>query len=211
MKNNYLLQAEQARRRFLEYDQEALIRKLSLPFDGDWLYATLLGSRYRLGRATGEIQRQDGAEWVPAGYHEVMTLLDLICDSRPDRTPAHRWRAMGDFGHRFHQTLLEAADPWAQAVQADPEGFRRACLALGGAPFPQGDLAYTLDLFDGLPLALIFRFGDEEFPPTLRLLWDENAPQYLKYETMYYAKALLQTKIQTLMATPGFSELTIDN
>ena len=34
-------------------------------------------------------------------------------------------------------------------------------------------------------------FGDEEFPANLRYLWDENALMYLKYETMYFAKALL--------------------
>ena len=34
-------------------------------------------------------------------------------------------------------------------------------------------------------------FGDEEFPPNLRILWDENALMYLRYETMYFAKGLL--------------------
>jgi hypothetical protein len=42
-------------------------------------------------------------------------------------------------------------------------------------------------------------FGDDEFPPNVRLLWDENATMYLRYETMYYAKGLLLEKIKEKM------------
>lgn len=191
MENNYTIQAKQAQQRFLGYDQAALIQKLHLPFDESWLYPTLLHRLYRIRRTTGEIQRQEDEQWLPAGYSEVMTLLDLVCDSQPQRALAHRWKTMGDFGHLFHTSLLETADPWALAVEQNPQGFRRACQALGGTPFPQGDISYTMVLFDDLPITLQFWFGDEEFPSTLRFLWDENALQYLKYETMYFAKDLL--------------------
>ena len=42
-------------------------------------------------------------------------------------------------------------------------------------------------------------FGDEEFPASLRYLWDENALMYLKYETMYFARALLLRRIREKM------------
>jgi len=42
-------------------------------------------------------------------------------------------------------------------------------------------------------------FGEEEFPACLRLLWDENALMYIKYETMYFAKGLLLKKIEERM------------
>lgn len=191
MENNYAIQALRARERFLTYDQEGLIRKLSLPFDDTFLYPTLLATPYRIHRATGEIGRQTENGWVPAGYDEVMTLLDLVCDSREDRVLRHRWKAMGEFGHLFHQSLLEGEDPWARKFQDSPEAFCRACQALGGRRLSQGDIAYAIELFDGLPIALVLWFGDEEFPPALRFLWDENALQYLKYETMYFARNLL--------------------
>ena len=53
--NNYLLQAAQAKRYFLTYDQEALIRKLQLPYDEDFLYPVLFSRRYRLSRKTGDL------------------------------------------------------------------------------------------------------------------------------------------------------------
>ena len=41
--------------------------------------------------------------------------------------------------------------------------------------------------------------GDEEFPPNLRLLWDENTLRYLRYETTWYAAGLLMQRIRERM------------
>lgn len=199
--NNYLIQAQQAKNRFLTYDQNALIRKLSLKADEDYLYVTMLFQSYRLCRKTGNTERSVNGSWTDANSHaEVMTLLDLVCDSREDRHLSGRFKSMQDFGHMFHQNLLEnGKDPWAEKFQADPDGLRKACDSLGGTPFPHGDIAYVLEFFDGLPLLVQLWFGDEEFPASLRILWDENALMYIKYETMYYAKSLLLSRIAELM------------
>ena len=199
--DNYAIQASQAKQRFLTYDQDALVRKLKLHCDGEYLYTALLGCAYRLSCSTGDVQRRDGECWVDANtYEEVMTLLDLICDSREDRWLSLRWKNMQSFGLMFHQNLLEdTRDPYAERFSADPEGFRWACEALGGTPLPNGDIAYAIELFDGLCIALQLWLGDEEFPARLRLLWDENALMYLKYETMYFAKALLLHRLENLM------------
>ena len=45
------------------------------------------------------------------------------------------------------------------------------------------------------PKKTLLRLGDEEFPPGLRFLWDENALMYIRYETMYYAKGLLLQRL----------------
>ena len=201
--DNYAVQASLARQRFLNYDQQALIRKLQLKYDEDHLYTTMLGEAYRIHRRTGDIQRQFRDNWVDANsFSETLTLLDLVCDSREDRYLRFRWKNMNDFGLMFHTNLLEQAkDPWADSFEQDPEGFRRACEALGGIPFEKGDIAYILEVFDGLPLVIQLWFGDEEFPAGLRFLWDENALMYIKYETMHYAKGLLLQRIREYMQT----------
>lgn len=199
--NNYLIQARQAKARFLTYDQGRLIAKLNLRSDGEYLYVPMLGQIYRVSRASGDMQRQTAGGWVDGNsYDEVMTLLDLLCDSREDRHISGRWKNMTSFGLMFHQNLLEEQkDPWAEKFQADPEGFRKACLALDGTPLPNGDIAYAIELFDGLPIAVQLWFGDDEFPPNLRFLWDENALMYIKYETMYFAKGMLLSRIEEQM------------
>ena len=200
-KDNYAVHARQAKERFLTYDQNMLIQKLRLKADEDYLYMTFLSWPYRISRSTADVEYfRDGVWQDGNSYEEVMTLLDLVCDSRQDRWLTLRWKNMRDFGLMFHRSLLEnGKDPWAQRFQDDPEGFRRACISLGGTPLPNGDIAYAIELFDGLCVAVQLWLGDEEFPPNLRILWDENALMYLKYETMYFAKALLLGRIREEM------------
>ena len=199
--DNYQIQTQQAKKRFLSYDQQKLIEKLKLKYDAEFLYVKMLCKLYRLNRTSGDLESWDGTDWQDSNtFGEVLTLLDLVCDSREGRYLSCRWKNMQSFGLMFHQNLLEKdRDPWADRFQQDPEGLRKACLALGGQPLPQGDVAYAIELFDGLPIALQFWEGDEEFPPRLRFLWDENALMYIKYETMYYAVNLLMDRIKALM------------
>ena len=198
--DNYLKQAAQAKAYFLTYDQEALIRKLNLAYDEDYLYPVFFSQTYRLSRKTGDLARQGKHGWEDANTHgEVMTLLDLICDSREDRFVSGKWKDMAQFGHTFHQNLLEERDPLAERCQEKPQVFRRWCEALGGKPMPMGDIAYSIEVFDGLPLMIQLWFGDEDFPAGLRLLWDENALMYLKYETMYFAREVLLSRLKREM------------
>ena len=199
--NNYQIQARQAQDRFTTYDQDTLIAKLKLRHDPDFLYVTMLSETYRIHRKTGDISRETAGEWTDANsFSEVMTLLDLVCDSREDRRLTGRWKNMTDFGLMFHRNLTEVKnDPWADHFEANPEGFRRACESLRGVPYHRGDIAYVIELFDGLPILVQLWFGDEEFPAGLRFLWDENALMYLKYETMHYVKGLLLERIKERM------------
>ena len=192
--DNYLKAAQAAKARFLTYNQQELIDKFSLPHDDTYLYPTMLGSLYRLSRKTGDQQRQEKGSWVDAnGFNEVMTLLDLLCDSKDDRHLSGKWLGTQNFGHQFHTALLEPEhDPLAEAFDRDPGAFRAACAALGGTPAGHGDMGYAIPLFENLSLGLVFWFSDEEFPPQLRTYWDENAAMYLKYETMHYAIAVLR-------------------
>ena len=199
-RDNYAITAARVRQLFAEYDQQALARKVGAKLDGEYFYVDFLSERYRIHRLTGDISRFHGDAWVEANsFGEVLTLMDLICDSREDRHPTGNWRNMRDFGHGFHQQLLEQRDPWAERFQEQPEMFAKACEALGGEKYPLGDVAYALPVFGDLRMLIQLWFGDEEFPAQLRYLWDENALQYLKYETMFYAVPLVLKRIQVQM------------
>ena len=190
--NNYLIQARQAKQRFLTYDSQALIRKLNLKADEDFLYVPMLCQTYRIRRTTGDIDRFNGEAWVDANsYEEVMTLLDLVCDSREDRRLSGRWKNMSAFGLQFHQNLLEGTrDPWAEASRQTGRispGLHRS----GGSP-SQWDIAYAIELFDGCcchPMWLATGIS-----PSLRLN-GTKCRMYIRYETMYFAKALLLDRI----------------
>ena len=195
--NNYLMQAQQAKRHFLTYDQDKLIAKFNLTADEAFLYVKLLCKQYRLDRKTGDLFRREGTHWQDGNsFEEVMTLLDLLCDSRDDRHLSGRWRSMQSFGLEFHQNLLEnRRDGLADYFDTQPEKLRQACLVLNAEPIPGGDMGYAVELFDGLKIGILFWAGDEEFTPRFRYLWDENADQYIRYETMFYAVDLLRQRL----------------
>lgn len=186
--DNYAAQARQAQQRFLTYDQAALIAKWNLTYDESYLYLQLFGQPYRLCRASGLLQRQVGDQWADGGYDEIMTALDVLCDSRDDRTLTGNWNGMQNFGLLFHRHLVEQEkDAFALFVDQNPDAFRRTCGAMGGEPISGGDMGYALPVMGELKVALQYWFADEEFLPQVRFFWDENALQYIRYETMYFA------------------------
>ena len=198
--NNYLIQASQAKDRFLTYDQQKLIDKFRLVSDEGYLYVDLLWRQYRIHRESGNMEFRTGDIWADGNsYDEVMTILDLLCDSREDRHLAGRLASLASFGRIFYRSSYDdKPDPTAQWIQENLPAFQRAC-ARAGRPIPGGDFGYVFELFDGLTLGFHFWEGDEEFAPRLRFLWDENALQYLRFETMHMAMSLLMTLLKEMI------------
>ena len=102
---------------------------------------------------------------------------------------------MTDFGHQFHQNLMESGDALADFAQEQPDAYCAALKKLGARPLRGADIAYAIPVFDNLEMAIFFWAGDEEFPPSIRYLWDENALQYIRYETMYYCLGCLRSRV----------------
>ena len=195
-RDNYAIQAEDARLRFLTYDQSVM----PVEKDGDFLYLPFCGFDYRISRADGHIFRRNGDRWLPADSHgEVLTIFDYLCDAKPGRAPAGAFVSMPSLAGHVHGGLVQKSGALERCIDADPEGFCRACRALGGVPGEGGDLCFDLNLFPDLPVRLRFWHADEEFDPFLDLLWDKNALQFLRYETTWFAAGVLRTRLRETM------------
>ncbi len=195
-RDNYAIQADQARLRFLTYDQSAMPAER----DRDFLYLPFCGSDYRISRADGHIFRRSEGVWLPADSHgEVLTIFDYLCDAKPGRAPSGEFVSMASLGSHVHTGLAASSGPLERAIDRDPDGFRRACLLLGGRETDGGDLSFDMLLFPDLPIRLRFWHGDEDFPPLLDLLWDRNALAFLRYETTWYAAGVLRTRLRETM------------
>ena len=190
--NNYLIQAAQAKERFLTYNQQKLIDKFPLKSDDNYIYVNLLWRQYRVHRITGNMEYRSEGTWADGNsYDEVMTILDLLCDSQDGRCLTGKLASMASFGRIFYRSSYDdIPDPTAQWIQENLQPFQKVC-ARFGVPISGGDFGFAFDLFDGLKLGYHFWEGDEEFAPRLRFLWDENALQYLRFETMHMAVSLL--------------------
>ena len=183
-KNNYEIQAAQARALFCARDLDAVAREHGLRQEGQWLHLRLLGEPYRVSRRNGRIEREEDGRWLPAdGFDETLTIFDLLCDAKPGRHAAGTWKTTLDFGGQVHRGLLENEKPDALELlyDKDPARLRAACETLGGEALPGADVSYALPFFEDLRIAVQFWHGDEEFSPRLRFLWDAAADQYLRY------------------------------
>ena len=61
--DNYDLQGDIAKRIFLEYDQELIVRKFRLEADNSYIYLTYLSTHCRICRKTGRIDACIGQNW----------------------------------------------------------------------------------------------------------------------------------------------------
>ena len=195
-RDNYAIQAEQARLLFLSHDQSAM----STQMDDDYLYLRFCCADYRISRADGHIFRKIGPDWCSADSHgETLTIYDYLCDVKPHRAPAGQFVSMASLGGYVHSEQSLHSSALERAIDAAPDSFRRACLALGATPGEGGDACFDLFLFPDLPVRLRFWHADEDFPPSLDLLWDANALQFLRYETTWFASGVLRSRIREAM------------
>jgi hypothetical protein len=80
------------------------------------------------------------------------------------------------------RVLTRAAFTFGTRVAA----FRAAAEKMGATELPHGDAGYQFNLIGGYQMQIMVWEGDEEFPPSVRFLWDENTLSYLFFETTYY-------------------------
>ena len=201
--DNYLKALIYARELFLKWNQEKIILKYRLRADEKYLYISFLGLPYRIERASGIAECMEG-EPREADFSEALSIYDYLC--RENALP-------GLSGRLMHVNSLRNAAKsspndtayhrkWALKFQEHMPALRQAAGETGIADFPQGDIACMFTVFDGFTAVFQFWEGDEEFPPSVRFLWDENTPDYLKYETTYYVMGcflrLLDQKIAAI-------------
>lgn len=195
-RDNYQLSRDRAKEYFLKFDQRQFIRFWNLPHDDQSVGLRFLGRDYRLFRDSGKILRcWDGSE---AEHSEVLSIFDLLCHEGQEKWAAGRYAPVNSLkggsplgvGTDFHTGIAKKFD-------ANPEKFRRACLALGGTPVEMGDMGFRFPLFGQLQMILKFYRADEDFPASLVLLWDENLLQFVFYETVFYIAGVLLRNIET--------------
>lgn len=203
--DNYDLQVDIAKRIFLEYDQEQLIRKYSLNADKDYLYQSYLNTPCRIRRKDGSIEQWLCGQWRECrNFGTVMTLYDLLCYHRGETPPvlSGQWCAVGTFVVTGVTETDTYTGKYAKLFDRRVEELRKACEMLGGAlqkPMAGADVTCEFRVTPWFPVLLQFWGGDEEFSPRLKLLWDRNADRFLHFETTFYLQGDLLERLKCCM------------
>lgn len=195
--DNYEISRDRAQAYFLRFDQDSILRRWQLPCDESTLFVELFGKTYAICRKTGAVTL-GGRQ---AGFEETLTVFDLLCHGGDAKAVSGRFAPVNSLrgAAKGAGVQTDFYAEFAACFDRDPEGFARACTALGGTAVPMGDLGFRFSMFGPLDVIVKFYRSDEDFPASVTLLWDENLLDFMFYETVFYAAGFLLKTIQKQM------------
>jgi hypothetical protein len=100
-----------------------------------------------------------------------------------DGTPlSGKWVSFADLPDgRVYNAAFQgySGDTVVKAFGLNLEGFHEACLIAGGHPAGLASASYIFQPLPRLPLMITYWLGDEDFPSSCKILFDESATHYL--------------------------------
>jgi hypothetical protein len=88
-----------------------------------------------------------------------------------------------------------SGDEIVKAFGFDLDAFKSACLKAGGKPVDIGSASFTFQALPRLPLMITYWLGDEDFPSSCKILFDESACHYLPIDACAILGSMLVRKL----------------
>jgi len=108
------------------------------------------------------------------------------------------------FERRFTNLVSQ---PLLDLFRSDIESFREAAVGFGGQPMNgMGDAAFVFKALPRLPVACVLNIGDGEMPPSMNILFDQAAPNYLPTEDVTILCGVMLSLLRNLTKT-GFRKM----
>ena len=181
--SNYDQVIENWRLKFLEMDQEELIRKFQLEADEEFLYIIYFSKRFRIDRKTGIITENGKSP----GFDTVMNIYNTFYYSAAHPVASgnlvafRQVKRVYPFEAAYRRTIISRLQ---ELFAGKTEELRKACEALGGTLLPQGDVGYVLPVFPFLNIAVLFWDKDEEFEAQANMLFDSEITEFMHEENV---------------------------
>ena len=182
-KSNYEQVIENWRRKFLEMDHVALIRKFDLEADDEALYITYFSRKLRIDRKNGVITDQG----VRPGFDTVMNIYNTFYYAAEHPVASgnlvafRQVKRVYPFEAAYRRTIIFRLQKTFSGKTAE---LKKACEILGGTPLPQGDVGYVLPVFPFLNIAVLFWDKDEEFDAQANMLFDSEITEFMHEENV---------------------------
>ncbi|MDR3114001.1 MAG: DUF3786 domain-containing protein [Treponema sp.] len=193
-------------------DPAAIARRCALPFDAAASAFALgfMGTDYRAAFPDFELQDPKGG--VVQNPAEKILLLHYLCEGTYVE-PQGKQRSYQEipWGEVYYRNFKgRCITRLAHTFGTDLPGFRRVMEetpALHAEPVAQGDAGYRFEFMTGLHMSFLIWAGDEEFPPSAQILFDDNVAFAFTAEDIAYAGEVIIKRLKDLrekpFATPG--------
>jgi hypothetical protein len=135
------------------------------------------------------------AEPLPTFFQALLAYYFLTADGA---ALSGRWIAFSELpdGHFYTQAFQGyTGHELAKAFGNRIDDFTAVALALGGRRESLGDAAFAFSLLPRVELVAVCWQGDEQFPPSFRILFDAAVSHYLSTDTCAIAGSTLTRRL----------------
>lgn len=115
-----------------------------------------------------------------------------------DAPLTNKWISFVDLpGGRMYNAAFQgySGDKIVKAFGFDLERFKSACLKMNGKSVDLGSASFVFQALPRVPLMLTYWLGDEDFPSSCKILFDESACHYLPIDACAILGSTLTQKI----------------
>lgn len=194
--SNYEKVFEVFRSYFLESDQEKAAEKLDLKIDRDYCYVPFFHEICKINRKNGMICKENGEKVSVTDRLSILHHLHYYQDTAiqsSQKVPFRQIREASVFEKAYIKSSVE---PLKKAFAGSPEKLVESGLLIGGKKESYGDASITLQAFPKISLTYIFWDGDEEFPASVNILFDDQIAKWTHPESV---PVLAQTGAEKLI------------
>ncbi len=159
------------------------------------------GRDYEVLYPDGTVLQADGS---PADVNVCILLLLYLMEAT-GRAHEGRWISfeqlpggtgyLASFRGRVVQPALRAFGP-------RPDRLLEAARALGGEPLSLGDVAVRVPALPCVPIAYVLWRGDDEFPPSMSVVFDASVEGYLDAEVLTALAELTSRRLAAAADAP---------
>ena len=130
-------------------------------------------------------------------FHHAMVMYYF--DSGSSFPTAGKWVSFADLPDgRVYDSAFQGntGNVLVKTFGLDIKSLQKVCEALQGKPVKgYGDLAYVIQALPRIPVLVNYWLGDEDFPSTSKLLFDQSVSRYLPTEACAILGGMLARKL----------------
>jgi hypothetical protein len=161
-----------------EMDIIDVVRRSNAVIAGENLHLSVIGEPVEINCRDKTITKSDDKS--PVSREEIFVTLKYLLGVL-DLPLTGKWVNPLEFvgGELYFRSHNFKLGPLEEKFAHDPEGFLAAGKNLGGLPQKMGDAAVTITALPRLPLTFVLWCADEEFPASIKVLFDATAEKHV--------------------------------
>ena len=175
---------------YKKIDPNEIAARTKLLFNGQSFSLSIMGKTYRAPHPEFKLEVEEGGE-IQNGYEKIL-FLRFLCEGKytapSGKQLSYREIPWGNLYYpnfegrcikRLAQSFGNDIAVFSKSMETTP-GLKAEKLA-------QGDAGYRFEFLSGLYMSFILWAGDDEFPPSAQILFDDNFPAAFTAEDLAVA------------------------